>query len=86
MSTTTTGISAAAYGEDVDALESWEDLEIVTERDGDGTILLDASPAGLDRSAYPMGLPGVGIRLNPDQARELAAALIDAAGDPPLGA
>lgn len=76
---TTKAVSAAAYGEDTDALESWEDLDVVVELDGSDEVLLDASPADLDRADYPMGLPGVGIRLTRDQARELAASLLAAA-------
>lgn len=73
---TTKAISAAAYGEDVDSLDSWEDLDIVVEADGGDGILLDASPEGLDPDDYPMGRPGVGIRLTQDQALDLAISLL----------
>ena len=75
---TTKAVSAAAYGEDIDALDSWEDLDIVVERDGleASEILLDASPTGLNRDDYAMGLPGVGIRLTLDQGRDLAISLL----------
>ena len=72
------GISAAAYGDDVDALDSWEGIEIAVQDDGDD-ILLDAYPHGLDPDDYPMGRPGIGIRLTHAQARALAVALLDVA-------
>ena len=71
---TLTAVSAAAYGEDVDALDAWDDLSITVEPDGD-TILLDAYPTDADPDDYPLGRPGIGIRLTIGQARQLAAAL-----------
>lgn len=73
-----TAISAAAYGEDVDALDAWEDLAIMVEYDGDNTVILDAYPADLDEDDYPMGRPGIGIRLEPAEAKALGRALLTA--------
>lgn len=80
MTTDTTAISAAAYGEDVDALDAWDDMTLVVEADGSDEILLDAFPTDADPDDYPMGRPGIGIRLTKGQARALAASLLRAAG------
>lgn len=77
---TLTAVSAAAYGEDVDALDAWDDLSIAVEADGINEILLDAYPADADPDDYPLGRPGIGLRLTIEQARQLAAALNAAAG------
>ncbi len=75
-----TAISAAAYGEDVDALDAWDDITITVADDGSGEILLDACPSDADPDDYPMGRPGIGIRLTKRQARALAASLLHVAG------
>jgi hypothetical protein len=78
----TSGVSAAAYGEADEALDSWEDVTITTEYDGDGTVTIDAAPSALaeaDEIEYPFGKPGVGIRLSRQQAVDLATALLEQA-------
>lgn len=75
-----TATSAAAYGEDVDALDSWEDLDVAVEADGADDILIDAYPTGLDPADYELGRPGVGIRLNREQAVAIALNLLHTAG------
>lgn len=79
MSATITHAIQASYFPDDHSMRSWDRPDITVERD-DTIIRLDVN-CGETGQGYELGEPGIALTLTVTEARALATAILDQAGD-----
>lgn len=79
MALVTWASSLALYPDEPETMTTYDQPEVVTQRDGD-IVRIDVNCVQGDRP-YPLGKPGVGLTLSRDEARALAGSILAATLD-----